>query len=239
VTFPEEELWRANLDGSGAMKLTSAPLAVKSAQWSPDGTQVLIEAQTSNDNIFMYVVPAQGGPPRRLLPTDSGAETDPRWSPDGTRVVYSTAADGWTALNRPEIRILEIASSRVTPIEGSGEDMSPRWSPDGRYIAALTISDHKLRVYDLQLARWINVYEGIANFPSFSKDGSLIYFANESGTIFRVPVKGGSAQLIIPADDWASTGTFGGWFGMDPDDVPLALRDNGVNEIFGLTLDTK
>jgi len=30
-----------------------------------------------------------------------------------------------------------------------------------------------------------------------------------------------------------------GWFGLDSDDTPLFLRDNGTNDIYALTLDRK
>jgi len=150
-----------------------------------------------------------------------------------------TDADAWIALNRPETRILEIASQKVTSIAGSGEDFSPRWSPDGRYIATLTVSSHRLKLYDLESQRWITLYGGFANFPAWSKDGRYVHFATDTRRLLRVPVKGGPAQSVAPNDVRPGTGTSGDWNGLDPDDIPLALRDNGIDEVFGpTTVDT-
>jgi hypothetical protein len=102
------------------------------------------------------------------------------------RVVYSTTADAWTALNRAEIRILEIANRKVISLEGSSEDFSPRWSPVGRYIAALNLSNHRLRVYDLQLRSWkTGISTGLHRRQRFSEDrqaGTEILHESEAVT---------------------------------------------------------
>jgi Tol biopolymer transport system component len=221
------------------MRLTEAPLAVRSTEWSPDGTQILITANSANEDSHMYVVPSQGGVPMRLFANDGSAETDPRWSPDGTRVVYSTTRDPWKTLDKAEIRMLEIASGKITSMAGSGEDFSPRWSPDARYIAALTISEHKLRVYDLGSRQWTTAFNGFANFPCWSKDGRFMNFGDWEALIGRVSVNGGPTQFIASMKDIREAGTFGGWFGLDPDDVPLFLRDNGIDEVHALTFTEK
>ena len=67
-------------------------------QVSPDGkwiayqsTQVDTSAWTRNADL--WVVPAAGGPPRRLT-DDPKSDTRPRWSPDGRRIAFLSTRDG-------------------------------------------------------------------------------------------------------------------------------------------------
>jgi Tol biopolymer transport system component len=92
VSYPEGVLWRANPDGSNPMQLTDPPVYPKSLRWSPDGTEIQFVDRTSQGLDAIYILPADGnGKPRRLLPGDREAETDPSWSPDGRRIVFSTS----------------------------------------------------------------------------------------------------------------------------------------------------
>lgn len=45
--------------------------------------------------------------------------------------------------------ILNLATHTVTEIRGSDRLFSPRWSPDGRYIAALSLVQRRLMIYDV------------------------------------------------------------------------------------------
>jgi hypothetical protein len=51
-----------------------------------------------------------------------------------------------------------------------------------------------------------------------------------------VPLAGGKAQSIVDLRDFPWTGWYSGWFGLDPNDNPLLLRDAGTDEIYALTL---
>jgi DNA-binding winged helix-turn-helix (wHTH) protein/Tol biopolymer transport system component len=239
VSFPEEVLYSANADGSGDIQLTDSSLAVKSTDWSPDGSQILINAQVGNGYTETYVVPAQGGPPRRLIPDDKEPEGDAHWAPDGKRMVFSNARSAWNNLDSTEIRIYDITSGQTSALPGTGEDFSPRWSPDGRYIATLTISEHKLRVFDLLLKKWSVAYEGFANYPVWSADSKYICFPELEQRVVMVPVGGGKPQFIAPLTGMSQTGSLGGWFGLDPNGAPLLLRDKGSSEVYALQLERK
>jgi Tol biopolymer transport system component/DNA-binding winged helix-turn-helix (wHTH) protein len=237
ATFPDEVLYRANADGTGPIQLTEPPIAVKSLQWSPDGSQILVNAQNATEKVRMYIVPATGGPLKSLIPEDSEPEMDSHWSPDGARVVYSNLGNPWETLHPVEIRLLDLASRRTTALPGSGEDFSPRWSPDGRYIAALTISEHKLRVFDLKSKSWTTIYDGVASSPIWSGDGQFIYFlgADRIGqAIIRIPFRGGKPKVIAELKNLSGTGSYGHWFGLYPGDAPLFLRDMGRDEVYSL-----
>jgi dipeptidyl aminopeptidase/acylaminoacyl peptidase len=227
-----------NLDGTGLIKLTEPTLAIRNAQWSPDGTQILIDAQVASESYKMYLLPAQGGAPTRVIPDDKEPEGDSHWSPDGTRIVYSNASNAWEPSSGVAIKIFDLASGKTTSLPGSGEDFSPRWSPDGRHIAALTVSARKLEIFDLNSNTWTTLFDGIANYPTWSRDGRFVYFmrGSDSGEIARVPVSGGYVERVASLKGMPGTGSWQAWFGLDPDDSPLYLRDKGTDEIYALSL---
>ncbi len=55
----------------------------------------------------------------------------------------------------------------------------------------------------------------------------------------RIAVPGGTPQRVVDLRDVPLIGAVNFWFGLDPDDTPLLLRDNGTNDIYALTLDRK
>ena len=42
---------------------------------------------------------------------------------------------------------------------------------------------------------------------------------------------------MVELNDMHLTGTYGVWFGLDPMDAPLLLRDIGSDDIYALTLE--
>jgi Tol biopolymer transport system component len=75
------------------LKLTDHPSDWIASTWSPDGTQVAFH-RLDGDDTGIYVVPALGGPERKLIathaPYDLAAPLS--WSPDGKWIAYSDAA---------------------------------------------------------------------------------------------------------------------------------------------------
>jgi DNA-binding winged helix-turn-helix (wHTH) protein len=72
VTYPDGILWRAKVDGTERVELTSPPLYPELCRWSPDGTQILFTAKRSVSRYAIYTVAAQGGNPQPLIPVDDG-----------------------------------------------------------------------------------------------------------------------------------------------------------------------
>ena len=237
VSFPDGVLSRANSDGSGRVQLSDPPTYPKGTRWSPDGSRLIFfDSPASNGEDVMYSMPSQGGKPTRVLPEDSGLQDDPGWSPDGSKVVYFA---------RPEtdIRILDVASHHVTSLPESAGLFSPRWSPDGKSIAALTTDNLALKIFDLATQRWSTLLkrEGSIGFPNWSHDGRYVYilYLNDEPGIYRIPATGGEAARVVDLTGFHHTGTVTYWFGLDPTDAPLLLRDAGTEDIYALTLETK
>jgi len=241
VTFPDGKLWKANRDGSMPVELSGPSMYPRSLSFSPDGARVLfVDAPSSAARSKDYVIPAEGGTPQRLIPQDSGPQGDATWSPDGSRIAFSTL-DEKVFDAKSDIRILDLASGRVTKVPGSEGTSSPRWSPDGRTIAGLSTVTHALKVFDIQTQRWSTIYQEPAEFPTWSRDGRFIYFARAKGNpgIFRIRATGGEAERVVDLRGFHSTGWYSLWFGLDPTDAPLVLHDVGTDDIYALTLDRK
>ena len=91
---------------------------------APDHSQFLIASFIERDaNLPIWVMPLQGGPPRRLGNIISGSVS---WAPSGKQIIYSAGHD-----------LMEIDSDGSNShrlLTAPGFPSSPIWSPDGRRI---------------------------------------------------------------------------------------------------------
>ena len=237
VTYPDGILWRAKPDGTERVQLTSPPVYPLVCRWSPDGTQILFTAQRDASHYGLYTVPARGGNPQLIGPANDGAgKVDGNWSPDGRRIVYGVELQF-------SLSILDLDSGKVSKIPGSDGLSSPRWSPDGRYIAAMNVQTRAIRFFDLHTQQWSALVEHMGgwNFPTWSHDGKFIYALNNVGkwSVQRISVPGGKLDLVADLANVHFTGALGPWFGLDPNDNPVLLRDNGTSDVYALTLEVK
>ena len=239
VTFPEGILWRANRDGSDPTRLTDPPLYPTSPVWSPDGTQIVFTSLDAEQNSKVYIISAEGGAPRPLLAGNSGEQDHPSWSPDGHRVAFDLreTAGGST---KQVIQILDLSNREITTIPGSDGYDTPRWPPNGGSIAA-TDNRAQIKLFDFKTQRWSTLFAEPANFPSWSRDGRLVYFLRVVGDsgVFRIGRPGDKAVLVSDLKEFHHTGVYLNWMGLDPEDAPLLLRDAGGDDIYALTLEQK
>jgi Tol biopolymer transport system component len=237
VTYPEGVLWRAKADGSERIQLTKPPLYPNQCRWSPDGTQILFTAQIDRERSGLFTVPAQGGTSALLIPGEKGIDQeDGGWSSDGRKVVYFAAP-------HPSLRIFDLDRQQSTEIPGSAGLWSARWSPDGNHIAAMTDSAMGIKLYDLTTGHWSTLVENMGGwgYPTWSHDGRFLYVLNHAGpyTIYRFPVPGGPPTRIAELANFQPAGVVGFWFGLDPTDASLLLRNSGTSDIYALTLDRR
>jgi tricorn protease len=88
------DLWVANLDGTGARRLTSDEGIESNPVFSPDGKMLAFSAQYEG-NIDVYVVPVEGGVPRRLT-WHPGADLVQCFTPDGSAVLFTSPREVFT-----------------------------------------------------------------------------------------------------------------------------------------------
>ena len=237
ITYPDGSLWRANRDGSARVQLTSSLLRPRSISWSPDGNQLVFDA-ISPQGPHLWIVPSTGGSPHRLLPEDSGPEREPNWSPDGRTILFAT---GSLESNESHIRTLDLGTHQTSTLPGSDGKIAPRWSSDGRFINAASLDTSTIYVFDSKTQQWSALKTGPHACARWSSDSRSIYFMRYATdpAILRIPVTGGEAKVVVSLKNFPVTGTYGLWFGLDPTDAPLMLRDASTTDVYALTLEEK
>ena len=118
----QPSIWAANDDGSGAVKLATG---YYQPSISPDGTTVAALRQTRSGANRLYVLPAAGGAPRRLL-SNAGFATV-AWSPDSSTIAAETGR---------RLLIVNVATGAVATLAtGVFSGSPPSFSPAGDLIA--------------------------------------------------------------------------------------------------------
>lgn len=124
------QLWRVNLQGGEAQRLTSGSINTEPA-FSPDG-QTLFFVSDRGGSPQIYKMPAQGGPAERV--TFSGAyNISPALSPDGRWLAYVSRVDGGFRLH-----LMDLASGQVAALTDTTADERPSFAPNSRLLVYAT-----------------------------------------------------------------------------------------------------
>jgi Tol biopolymer transport system component len=118
---------------------------VSDAALSPDGTQVVFQAQRI-PGTGIFTVPVDGT--RQLRQLTSGADADSTWAPDGTQVAFRRvlAPQSWaiflvdttgkSPLCGRALQTNAAGGGKLCQVtDGSTLDQDPAWAPDGRQLA--------------------------------------------------------------------------------------------------------
>jgi len=233
VTYPDQTLWRSNVDGSGSVKLTAPQLTVLEPRWSPDGKQIAFYAYQQGKPPRLYIVSSDGsGTPEELAPGSPGQQWDPTWSTDGKSVIFGDLPGPQTV-----IRIVDVNTRQVSVVPGSQGLFSPRWSPDGRYIAALPTRSQGLVLYDFKTQKWSPLAGVPAGFPVWSHDSQFVYFLGspkEGNALMRVRISDRKPERVTSPKGVSLAGYYGSWLGLTPDDTPLILKDAGTQDVVSM-----
>jgi tricorn protease len=116
-------LWSVPRAGGEARQLTTAgheglPI------FSPDGNWIAFTGQYDG-NIDSFVMPAEGGEPRRLT-FHPGVDVAVGWTPNGKRVLFRSSREAYA----------DFARLYTVPVEGGWPEVLPMWrAEDGSYSA--------------------------------------------------------------------------------------------------------
>ena len=240
-TDQSETLWRARAaDGSDKIRLTSEGTEVFLAHWSPDGKRLALMAREHGGLWQTYLVNAAGGSPEALL-KETRNTADPTWSPDGKQLAFGRQPDLMGKESAPRsLQILNIETHKVEMIPGSDGLFSPRWSPDGRWIAALTLDQKALMLYDVRLQHWKQLARTSAADPVWNSDSTAVYihaFQQEGEPILRVDAQDGSVRAVASLKSFHDGAAVNYFFsGMSPLNEPLVQPRIGTGSLYTLDL---
>lgn len=235
-------LWRAHADGTDKVCLTPESMFVFLAAWSPDGGRLALMAREPGGAWKIYLVRADGSGLECLTPQNRNVG-DPSFSPDGKSIVFGLVTDlmGQEASHQG-LEILDLATSRVTDVPGSQGFFSPRWSPDGRFIAALTLDQQKVMLFDLATRAWSTLTTSSAADPVWSPDSKALYVHSYmAGTepIYRVSVLDGRMEEVANLRS-LPVGTTGQYFfsGLAANNALLVRTEISSNNLYTMDLDS-
>jgi Tol biopolymer transport system component/DNA-binding winged helix-turn-helix (wHTH) protein len=236
-------LWRARIDGTDKVLLTPASMWVFMDTWSPDDTRIAFMAREPRQPWQIYTVNTDGGPPERLLQEDHNIG-DPSFSADGKYLVFGTVPELMAVEKTPtSLEIMELATHHVTEVPNSRGLYSPRWSPDGRFIAAITLDQKQLMLYDMQTKIWKTLAVTSAANPVWSKDSKALYihaYRAENRPIIRVSVPEGKMEEIANLNNFRSGNvTHDDFAGITLDDLPLMHAEISSGNLYTIDLGQK
>jgi len=237
TSYPDATLWRSKVDGTEGLRLPSPPMAVVHPQWSPDGKQIAFGAEMPGKPTHVYIVSADGGVPKEVT-TGERDEIFPNWSLDGNSLFFGNSPTNLAGVPASAIYHLNLTTNQLTTLSGSEGTWFPTLSPDNSYIAALSNINH-LMLFEVKTQKWTELTQRTADHPAWSHDGKYVYFDSTTEAepaFYRVQIKDHKLERVASLKDVKrpTSGTFGAWTGLAPDDSPLALRDISTFEIYAL-----
>ena len=165
--------------------------------WSPNSKDIAFSTEEIDDPASrlgesnLYVVPAAGGTPRKVVDGDAA---QPSWAPSGDRIVYWSNTGG----QRDIYTVAAAGGKREAVIEDAPLDWSPVWSPDGKRIYFASERGGAMNLWRIPVdasGRVTGAAEPVTNgvqasagLPSFSKDGSRLAFRSRVGSINPVEI---------------------------------------------------
>jgi Tol biopolymer transport system component len=203
--FPYD-IFIANPDGSGMIKITDTPKYDAEPIVSSDGSQIVFGSQRYGD-FDIYIINANGSNLRRLT-QKVGYDGGPWFSPDGKKIAWRA----WYPETEEELALwrdcmeknyiigvpLDIwvmnadGTGKVRLIQNGATNWSPSWHPDGkRIIFASNMDDwhddikkfgHNFELYLINIdgtgLERITFNNVFDSFPMFSPDGKKLAFAS-------------------------------------------------------------
>jgi Tol biopolymer transport system component len=236
VSYPEGSLWRCLIDGSEKMQLTSAPLRIEAAQWSPDGREIAISASEPGIHPRLYLVPAEGGALRQLNVGEFNG-VNPSWAADGTAITFNDVVEpGHSTMHSVDLKTMQ-----TTNIPESDDLIAPVRSPDGEYLVATNVAGDKLLLFNFATQKWSDLAKTTTGSFEWSADSKFVYFDNGYSTdqaVYRVRISDQKIEQVAGLRDFRRVVTpWNTWFGLTPDGSPLLMHDVGSQEVYALDLE--
>ncbi len=222
------DIYMGLVTGGSLIRITNDPNLEAHPRWSPDGTEIAYGRLNEAGLFDLWMVPALGGTPRRILAN----ATEPAWSPDGQLLAYANLSTNsiWLCdANGGSTH--EVTKPEPWPIR----QRQPAFSRDGKKLAFLRrtpgpygelavvevgSSAPKLRGGASGRVRHLTDDGALVLTPVWSPEDQFIYFASSRGgtmNIWRLPGEGGEPEQITAGQG---------------DDAELDLSADGKRVVF-------
>jgi TolB protein len=190
--YDQFSLWMLNLKDQSVRELipqgTHGWKTQGVADWSPDGSKIVMAASEKGGRWHLYITDAEGQNPVQISKRES-LYVDPSWSPDGTKIVFCAFPKDYKGT---KAKFLEIF---ISDPDGNNEqrltfdqlqDHDPYWSPNGNAIAFETevqplywlVGKWALRATNVRSGKTYEILNDghINTLPRWSTDSSQLYF---------------------------------------------------------------
>ena len=210
-----EQMFIANVDGTGERQLSHDTADVEDPAWSPDGRQVAY-VRLDGERNSLHVMNVDGTADRRLTPPTQ-SPIHPAWMPDGRSILYCTNDDlDPPRKNAAEIYRIDLVSGKIATVISGGVNTFPVPSPDGRSIAFRKMLDVNSEVFvaniDGSNVTNLTDHPAFEGWPAWSPDGKRIAFAanrNSSYQIFVMNSDGTNVKLVANTEGRATVPKWG------------------------------
>jgi Tol biopolymer transport system component/DNA-binding winged helix-turn-helix (wHTH) protein len=230
---PRYDLYVKAIGSETLLRLTKHPSDWISSTWSPDGTQIAFHRLDVHGS-GIYLVPALGGPERKLIATRTPENyaAPLSWSPDGKWIAYSDlGADGEEG-GRGYLMNVETLESHEFPHNPScRHEGALTFSHGGQelsMICAHNIGSFEYLVTDLQgkSRRSVATLPNLLTMPVWSGDDKflIVSVVNARGYEFEeLPLRGGEVRtLSATPGDWPAVS-------LDGRKLAISVSENHIN----------
>jgi Tol biopolymer transport system component len=208
------DLYVANPDGTGRIRLTNHPDADTRPSWSPDGQRIAFRSDPLNGYGTFYIVRTDGSALDELLRLADDTDTGPVWSPAGDVIAYSRLSNDRSSIDIWTIAPDGSGSSRLETADRWS--YQPTWSPDGSWLAfsaAIDAGPWTLRVIRPNGTgeRTLATSEQGGVWPRWAPDGQALTFhkyGEDRYQVARVNFDGTQETQLTP---WYQAAFDGEW----------------------------
>ena len=174
---------RVRIASCAAGAALAALAAVATAGCGGGSAALIVYEAKGGDNVtnVWTIDPASGASTQ--ITRGTSFDGNPGWSPDHKQIAFISDRDRGGHME--DIYIARADGSdarRITTSTGSTHNWSPKFSPDGKQIAYVTVEGGRsyyvslMNVDGTNQRRITDAYK-FAEFPAWTRDGSLVYFS--------------------------------------------------------------
>jgi Tol biopolymer transport system component len=242
TSYPDRSLWRSRTDGSERLQLTYAPTVVAWPRISPDGTSVAYSSSDASCSSCVYVLPLEGGTPRKIAENARTAS----WSPDSSSLVSIFTGQGsankvCSVTSFEGLQTINLRTGKITRVPDSREMGGPFWPSDGMLVApALKPGKEGFLIFDFKTQKWSLLVKGMFQHWMTSVDGEYLYLmtVGDDPKILRVRLSNRALETVASLKSFRPVvdEDTDKWLGVATDGSPVLTRDIGTQEIYDLSI---